>query len=49
MTKIEGVPEGWELVGFRTVRRDDFIISGDGKPYKFTGGSGGVHAIIRKK
>lgn len=45
---IEGVPEGWELVGFLRGRIGDHVIDGDGKPYRLTVDSGSVFAIIRK-
>jgi hypothetical protein len=32
--KIEGVPEGWELVGFKPPVKGDFIIDIDGSPYQ---------------
>ncbi|NBV43316.1 hypothetical protein EBR96_11205 [bacterium] len=48
---IPGVPEGWELIGFRMVARDDYILSDQGCPRLWSeraGDRGGIYPIIRK-
>ena len=49
---VPGVPDGWELVEFRTVRKGDWILSDQGWPMLWqsdgTGDRGGIFAIIRE-
>jgi len=33
--KIEGVPEGWELVRIGFMKKDDWAIGGDGTPFQY--------------
>ena len=47
--KIEGVPEGWELVhANRLAESGEFILAEEGNPYKTNTGSGRPYPIIRK-
>lgn len=32
--KIDGVPDGWRLVGFRQPKLGEFVIDPDGTPYR---------------
>jgi hypothetical protein len=34
--KIEGVPEGWELLRIGPMSKGDWAIGGDGKPWQYT-------------
>jgi len=43
-----GVPEGWELVEFRCGEIGEYVIDGDGKPYRLLSRSVTFCAIIRK-
>jgi hypothetical protein len=46
---VPGVPDGWELVEVRKMRRGDFSIDRDGKPFEWViGDSDTVWPIIRK-
>jgi hypothetical protein len=45
---IPGVPEGWELVKFRCGEIGEYVIDGDGKPYRLLTRSVTFCAIIRK-
>lgn len=48
--KIEGIPEGWELVAFRKARCLNWFIGSDGEPKQWLNNyeSSSVFAIIRK-
>jgi len=45
---VPGVPDGWELVEFRCGEIGEYVIDGDGKPYRLLSRSVTFCAIIRK-
>jgi len=46
---IPGVPEGWELIGFRMVTKGDYFLSDQGWPCLWqSGGRSGIYPIIRE-
>lgn len=47
-TKIEGVPDGWELVRIGVPNEGDWVIESDGEHYKANTMFGCVSPIIRK-
>jgi len=48
MTKIEGIPEGWELVRIGFAKQDEWVVDDDGKPYQLKGDAVSCRPIIRK-
>jgi hypothetical protein len=50
MSKIKGIPDGWELVAFRRADRGDYFLNSRGlpEPWTLSVPSHGIFAIIRK-
>ena len=45
---VPGVPDGWELVEFRCGQIGEYVIDGDGTPYRLLSCTTSFCAIIRK-
>lgn len=45
---VPGVPDGWELVEFRCGQIGEYVIDGDGTPYRLHSSTTSFCAIIRK-
>jgi hypothetical protein len=45
---VPGVPEGWELVGFRPAKMGEFVVGHDGSALELRGDSTFVCAVIRR-
>jgi hypothetical protein len=45
---VPGVPDGWELVEFRCGQIGEYVIDGDGTPYRLLSSTTSFCAIIRK-